>query len=121
MAILFNTKKLSQIDPSPGDADSDVTIVAVRDNGDGTYTDLRYTTAQIAGVLAGELSKPITVSTPGTTIADSYFSLPVRAIAIGGQTYPISAATFTQDTGSGTITITTGGSVAAGDIIIAYR
>lgn len=111
----MNTK-ISQF-PTASELTPNDYVAMVRDNLDGTYTNYKVNVP----ILAPYISKAILITVGGTTITDDYFAALIRYITIGGQTYPKSANTFTQDTGTQTINITPLGSVANGDIIIAWQ
>lgn len=87
------------------------TLVAVRDNGDSTYTDYR-----VPAHLLNQVSKKvITVSVGGDTLSDDFFDNPITIIITDGQAYIVDVD-FTQS--GNTITGTTI-TFAAGQKIVA--
>jgi len=109
-------EKLS-IFPVPADLQSVDFFIGVRDNGDGTFTNYKYTYAQVAALASGAPSIRITVDTDGDTLTNSFFAdNNISAIATQGQYY-LSEAFFTQ---SGDTITGVGISFSVGQILIAY-
>ena len=86
-------------------------FIGVRDNQDGTFTNYKYTYAQVAALAAGAPQKRITVLDTGDTLTDDFFATnEITEIVTQGQVY-ISEEFFTQSgdtiTGNG-ITFTEG-------------
>lgn len=48
-------------------------FVGIRDNGDGTFSNYRFTYAQIAALAQGSNKKIITVTDDGSTLTDVFF------------------------------------------------
>lgn len=78
-------------------------LLGTHDNGDGTFTDLRY-----------QLHKLITVSSTNTTLTDAFFSNTITEIAMNGQVYLL-GNDFTQS--GTTITLTNGAQFISGQNI----
>lgn len=107
--------KLSQFDTAPDLVSMDY-FIGVRDNGDGTFTNYKYTYAQIAALAAGGNQVRITVDADGTTLTNAFFeTATINKIFTNNQCY-LSEQDFTQsgDTITG-VTI----SFYAGQLLIA--
>lgn len=102
--------KLSQFDTAPSLASMDY-FVGVRDNGDGTFSNYKYTYAQIAALASAGASVRITVSSDSNELTNAFFEdNTITYIYTYGQVY-ISGVDFTQsgDTITGiTISFSTG-------------
>lgn len=75
-------------------------IVGVRDNGDGTYTDIRITGPEVINFLLSQTRKLITavgssIGAGGATYTDPFFVNPITEIVTGTQTF-IRDVDFTQ-------------------------
>lgn len=103
------TKKLS--DNNTGTVAAGDLVQGVRDNGNGTFTDILLPVAQIGT----ENKKIITVPATGSTLTDTFFSNTITEIVTNNQAY-IKDVDFTQ---SGTtitgVTIT----FVSGQVLIA--
>jgi len=66
-------------------------FVGVRDNGDGTFSNYKYTATQ----LTSQLKKTITVASTGSTLTDSFFSNTLSEIVMNNQSY-IATVDFSQ-------------------------
>lgn len=92
---------------------ADDTLVAVRDNGDGTYTDYRLSGAALSGLTR----QKITVVTGGTTLTDAFFDgNTITAILTNNQAYIVDVD-FSQS--GDTITGIGDFSFASGQVLIA--
>lgn len=102
--------KLSAFDTAPSLESMDF-FVGVRDNGDGSFSNYKYTYAQIAALAAGGQQVRITVDADGNTITNAFFeTTTINKIFTNGQVY-LSDVDFSQtdDTITGiTITFYTG-------------
>lgn len=100
-------EKLSIFPIAPDLSDVDY-VIGVRDNGDGTFTNYKYTPEQIAAYVgsAGASTKRIVVADSGDSLTDIFFSNAINAILTNNQTYLLDVD-YTQDTGTETITGTT--------------
>lgn len=83
-------KKLSQI-PLPASLNGTETFVGVRDNGDTTFSDYRYSISEIASIGRKRIIVPAT----GPTLTDVFFSNTISEIVADNQVY-ISGDDFTQ-------------------------
>jgi hypothetical protein len=114
----INTK-FQQINIAPS-IDAMSYFVGVHDNGDGTYSDYRFTSTQIAtffsgaGPLITAGSGGYTIGGGGTTLTGSYFTNTISEIATNLQTYLL-GADFTQT--STTITLLNGMTFNTGQIL----
>lgn len=84
------------------------TFIGVRDNGDGTYSDVRVTADEFAKYTREKNRKVISVVAEnigpgGTTLTDPFFLEPVEEIVANAQAY-IRDVNFTQNTDTGRIT-----------------
>lgn len=86
-------------------------FIGVRDNGDGSFSNYKYTYAQIAALAAGGNQVRITVDADGNIITNAFFeTTTINKIFTNGQVY-LSDVDFSQvgDTITGiTITFYTG-------------
>jgi len=90
--------KFSELNLSTLDALS--SIVGVKDNGDGTFTNYRFSSAQITSLVLTNSRKVITAATAnisggGTTLTDAFFSETINEIVTNTQCY-INGIDFTQ-------------------------
>lgn len=92
-------------------------FVGTFDNGDGTFTDYRYSYNQLLESLRIRFSKTIICPSDSATLVDVFFANPVSMIVTGTQTYILSVD-YTQNTGTNTITGTTI-TFSTGQIILA--
>lgn len=84
-------EKLSAFTTAPSATDMDF-FVGVRDNGDGTFSNYKYTLAQIK---AG--GKQVVTSTEdGKSMTDDYFSNPISVLLTDSQAYALDID-FEQD------------------------
>jgi hypothetical protein len=89
------TLKLSGFDTAPDLIDVDF-FIGVRDNGDGTFSNYKYTYAQVAALASGATQVRITVGADGSTITNSFFSTnTITKIFTNNQVY-LSDVDFTQ-------------------------
>lgn len=90
--------KFSELDLTTLDALS--SIVGIKDNGDGTFTNYRFSSAQITSFVLANSRKVITAATAnigagGTTLTDAFFSDTINEIVTNSQAY-ILGIDFTQ-------------------------
>ena len=83
-------------------------FIGVRDNGDGTFTDIRVSASEMVNYLLSQTRKAITavsenIGSLGTTLTDPFFSVNVSVIITNSQAY-LNGVDFTQNTGTSTIT-----------------
>jgi len=108
-------KKLIQIATSVT-IDSVTYFVGVRDNGDGTSNDYRYSKSELIDAILEYTKKTITVSGTGATVTDSWFDgKTISEIVTDRQAY-LRNVDFTQ---SGDTITGTGISFYNGQIIVA--
>lgn len=88
-------EKLSAFTTAPDATNMDF-FVGVRDNGDGTFSNYKYTLAQIQ---TGGTAR-ITVAESGDTITDSFFESNTISTLFTDRSVYISDIDFTQDGGS---------------------
>lgn len=91
-------------------------FIGTRDNNDGTYTDRKFTYAQVAALAAGATQVRVTVDADGSTITDAFFETNIISMIFTNNQAYISEQDFTQlgDTITG-VTI----SFFAGQLLIA--
>lgn len=75
------------------------TFIGVKDNGDGTFTDIRVSAAALTTYLLAQTRKPITALTAnigagGTTLTDPFFADGLSEICANSQSY-INTVDFT--------------------------
>lgn len=84
------------------------TFVGVRDNGDGTFTDIRVSASEMVRYITESSRKIITaldanIGAGGTTLTDPFFLIPISELITNSQAY-IKDVDFTQNTSTGTVT-----------------
>lgn len=77
------------------------TFVGVRDNGDGTFTDIRVTASELVANVLANTRKVVTVlneniGAGGTTLTDIFFTNTITEIVVGAQAY-IAGVDFAQN------------------------
>lgn len=80
--------------------DSLSSIVGIKDNGDGTFTNYRFSAAQLTAFVLSSTRKRIealsaNIGAGGTTLTDPFFSETISEITTNTQSY-ISGVDFTQ-------------------------
>lgn len=106
--------KLSQI-PAASSFTLTDTLVGVRNNGDGTFTDYLYTGAQVMAFVSANNQAELTITIAGTHITNDFFVNPISLIVTNGQAY-IANVDFTQV--GETLTFTNGASYTVGQVVL---
>lgn len=114
-----------QIDVAPS-LDGFAYFVGTRDNNDGSFTDYRFTYAQIIAAATGSAKQLITcgidysistVDAPNDTLSGPYFFNPIQFIIANGGAF-ILGSDFTQDTVGQSIKWINGAQFQSGQKII---
>ncbi len=94
--------KLSDIDSTVALASS-ASLIGVNDLGGGSFSDQRWSIAQVATYILSGLKKLITVGSDGTTLTDVFFSTSVSELITNNQSYLL-GVDYSQNTSTNTIT-----------------
>lgn len=111
--------KISQLTTAP-DTSGEILFPGIKNNGDGTYTNYKYTNDQVAAIAAAGSSLLFTVTGDSVNISDAFFALPVSDIITQGQAY-IVGVELTQDLTTQTLTLVNGSTFITGQIVLIKR
>jgi hypothetical protein len=110
-------KRFDQIANAPSITNA-AYFVGTFDNGDGTFSDYKYSFSQLVSAVSALTSKVITPASDSVSLTDTFFASSVYMIAMNSQIYVL-GVDFSQNTSTNTVTLINGASFLTGQKILA--
>jgi hypothetical protein len=89
-------KKFSQLPDAPGFGAGDI-LIGIRDNGDGTYKNYKYSAAEVIAHVLAVTRKVITAEADSDSLVDGWLADKVVMMLITDRQTYIAGQDFTQD------------------------